>query len=113
MELSNSFGKALLANLKSLDEKMKALDGSTGNESQVMIPIPNYLIKQKDPAVSNFLRCIGAISNIKELGLPVSLEQGAEIKLNNGEVSRIIECVFTYSINTDVFKIEEFLFKNL
>lgn len=113
MKLDNSLGRALIANLESLEEKMVALEGSTGNESQIMIPIPNYLIQQKDPAVTQFIRCIGAINHNKELGLPISLEQGAEVRLNNGESSRIIECVFTYSSKTNVEKVKEFLYNNL
>lgn len=114
MEIKNSLGKALIKNLRLLKEKRDAMPDNLEYTSQVMIPVPYYLIKKGDSAVESFLMCAGMINRNKDLGLPISLEKGKQqVKLNNGELTTIVECVATYSDKTDIDGVERFLVEHL
>lgn len=114
MEIKNSLGRALIKNLRLLKDKRDAMTDDPEYTSQVMIPIPYYLIKNGDHVVKCFLMCAGKINRNESFGLPISLEKGEhQVKLNNGEMTTIVECVATFSDKTDIDAVERFLIEQL
>lgn len=112
---SITLNQALIKELRFLEEKRVALiekNLPVPEPQSVMIPIPNALVKDKNPEVLKFIKNIGLIKANKDFCLDVVIEAGAETLLNDGRSSTILECIFYYTGATKIDDIEHFLENN-
>lgn len=109
---SKTLNETLVAELVKLKEKKDALRLKglpTVDNQSVMIPIPNSLVKEQNPEVLKFIELIGLINRNKDLGVPCKIEAGAEVELQDGTSSTIIELVFFYTDETDIEAVQNFI----
>lgn len=114
-ENKKTYNQVLVDNLKKVKQNREDIHKSSIPDmetSEVVIPIPNVLIEDKDKPTVQFVQNIGKLKRKPEFHLEVQIKKGQKVTLTDGRQTNLLELIFGVNGKTDIGKIESFLEEN-